>query len=183
MTSEVIWPWWVRLSHWLVATGIFLLWILAYAYYQTDVIHRWLGYSILSLVLLRLLLGCLTRVNSARLTIPSWQALALHLAHLKSRQVPVSHGHNPLGQLAVYVIWGQIALLGLTGWISQTDIYWGEDWPVDMHEWLSFALMAIVLLHLLGVVVMSILQKQNLAKSMLTGRVSNKPPTSKNEAV
>lgn len=179
MSSTLIWPWWVRVSHWLVAIGIFLLWVLAYAYFETDKLHRTLGYAVIGVVLVRILVGFFTRVATARLTFPSWGAISEHVKHLAQKQLPIIHGHNPLGQLAVYVMWVLMILLGITGWLSQTDAYWGEDWPVDLHAWLSFSLMAIVILHLIAVVVMSILQKQNLAKSMLTGHAPAKLPTRK----
>lgn len=79
-------------------------------------------------------------------------------------------GHNPLGQYAVYIMWLLITLLGLTGWLSRTDQYWGEDWPVDMHIMLSFLLQGMVVLHLLAVVVMSVLERRNLIRGMLNGK-------------
>ena len=170
MSSEIIWPWWVRLSHWLVALGIFLLWLLTYVYYETDAWHRGLGYAVLGLVLLRIVAACFTRVTAARLTLPRWQALSSHLVHLKQKQLPVVYGHNPLGQLAVYVIWALIALLGFTGWLSRTDQYWGEDWPVALHACLSYALMVMVALHLVAVYVVSRLSRQHLLKQMIDGK-------------
>lgn len=170
MSSEIIWPWWVRLSHWLVASGIFLVWLLTYVYYETDAWHRGLGYVVLGIVAMRIVAACFTRVSAARLTFPRWQALCLHLAHLKQRHLPVVHGHNPLGQLAVYVIWTLIALLGFTGWLSRTDQYWGEDWPVTLHACLSYALMGMVVLHLVAVYVVSRLSRQHLVQQMIDGK-------------
>lgn len=79
------------------------------------------------------------------------------------------HGHNPLGQLAVYVMWLLIMLLGFTGWLSRTDLYWGEDWPVQMHEMLSGLLQVMIVLHLLAVLLMTRLQRKNLIKAMIKG--------------
>jgi len=170
MTSEWIWPWWVRLSHWLIAIGIFVIWGLATFFYETDVIHRNVGYAVLALMVLRIVMGIFTHTVAAKLTWPHWQAVVSHVDHLKHRQLPAIHGHNPLGQLAVYVMWLLMALLGFTGWLSRTDAYWGEDWPVDLHGYLSNALMGMVVLHLVAVIGMSKLQRKPLVRAMLTGK-------------
>lgn len=170
MSSNIIWPWWVRLSHWLIATGVLALWVLTYAYYETDHLHRWLGYAILVLVALRIVAGCFTHAPTARLSFPSRQQLTSHIAHLKQRQLPTIDGHNPLGQLAVYIIWTLITLLALTGWLSRTDQFWGEDWPVYIHAWLSGLLMAAVLMHMIAVFLMGRLSRQHLILQMLHGK-------------
>lgn len=80
------------------------------------------------------------------------------------------YGHNPLGQIAVYVMWLLITLLAFTGWLSQTDAYWGEDWPVHVHHFLSDVLFCMVALHVVAVMWMSRLQRKSLVRAMLTGK-------------
>lgn len=169
MSSTLIWPWWVRVSHWLVAIGICLLWVLAYAYFETDKLHRTLGYVVIGVVLARIIAGFFTRVATAKLTLPSWDAVSEHVKHLVQKQLPNIRGHNPLGQLAVYVMWVLVILLSLTGWLSRTDQYWGEDWPVELHQYLSYALMAMVALHLIAVYLVSRLSGQHLLQQMIDG--------------
>lgn len=170
MSSNTVWPWWVRLSHWLIAAGVLVLWVLTYVYYETDNLHRWLGYAVLTLVVLRIGAACFTQVSTAQLSFPSRQQLASHIDHLKQRQLPAVDGHNPLGQLAVYVIWALITLLALTGLLSRTDQFWGEDWPVDIHAWLSGLLMATVVVHVVAVFVIGRLSRQHLILQMLHGK-------------
>ena len=67
-------------------------------------------------------------------------------------------------------MWLLIVLLGFTGWLSRTDAYWGEDWPVDLHGYLSDALLLVVITHLLAIAIISKLQKKNLVKKMLAGK-------------
>lgn len=93
-----------------------------------------------------------------------------HLFNLVQRRKEDLLGHNPLGQLAVYVMWTLIALLAFTGWLSRTDRYWGEDWVVDIHVALSDMLLMMIVLHILGVVTVSWLQKTHLIKRMITGK-------------
>lgn len=169
-TSELIWPWWVRLSHWLVAAGVIALWLMSYVWYETDAIHRYVGYSVLSIVVMRVVLGCVSRSTAARFYWPGTIAIRMHLTELRQGQVSAHSGHNPLGQWAVYFIWLLIAALALTGWLSRTDALWGEDWPVDMHKLLSFCLLGLICLHVLAVLLVSWLSRQNLLSQMIHGR-------------
>lgn len=169
-SAELLWPWWVRLSHWLVAAGVIALWLMSHLWYETDIIHRTVGYAVLGTIALRILLGFKTSVVSARLSVPSWRALSLHLAQLRQGQLPTHRGHNPLGQWAVYVIWCLIAILALTGWLSRTDAFWGEDWPVALHALLSWTLLAVIVIHVLAVIRVSQLSGQRLLRQMWHGR-------------
>ena len=101
----------------------------------------------------------------------------MHISAIKAKQHKVYIGHNPLGQWAVYAMWLLVFLLALSGWISRTDIYWGEDFPVTIHLVSSQLLQAMVVLHLLATLVISKRLKQNLTKAMVSGDSSNKALT------
>lgn len=165
-SDVVIWSRLVRLTHWLVAVCV-----LVNLLNETGFLHRAIGYVCVGLVLLRIIEGVfINRETASRLYWPSFSAIKAHIQELFSGRVYVYVGHNPLGQLAVYVMWLLIILLALTGWLSRTDQYWGEDWPVDIHEMLSDALLGMVVLHLLAVVLMSKLQGNNLIRAMMRGK-------------
>ena len=66
-------------------------------------------------------------------------------------------------------LWSLVLFLALSGWISRWDRFWGADWPLELHAWLSFALQVSVVLHLGGVAVSSALERQNLVRAILTG--------------
>ncbi|HET8694325.1 MAG TPA: cytochrome b/b6 domain-containing protein, partial [Aquabacterium sp.] len=84
-----------------------------------------------------------------------------------------TEGHNPLGMWAALLMWGLVLSLGLTGWMSQLDRFWGEEWLEETHEALANALMGLVVVHWLGVLTMSSLLKRNLVRAMITGRPAN----------
>jgi cytochrome b len=163
--NNTVWSLTVRLTHWVVATGVMVNF-----FNDTGYWHRVVGYACILFVLLRLIDGLwITRLAASKFLVPKFNDIKLHLDEIRIGQVTHHIGHNPLGQLAVYVMWLLIMLLGFTGWLSRTDMYWGEDLPVQMHEILSDLLQVMVVLHLLAVLLMSRLQNKNLIKAIIKG--------------
>jgi cytochrome b len=157
----------VRLAHWTLAAAV------AFDLVRDDgdQLHRTIGYVAVGAVVLRLLWACVAR-NHARLAElkPSLAETRRYVRQLLAGKPPRSPGHDPLGLWMVWLIWVLVLGLGVTGWISRLDAYWGEDWPIDIHAALADALLACVVVHLLGVLAMSRHWRENLAASMLTGR-------------
>ena len=164
--QQQVWTLFVRVTHWLVA-----VFVIVNFFNDTGFWHRFIGYACLVLVLWRIIYGLfLTKAASSKLYVPSLVNIKLHISELKTQHLSPHVGHNPLGQWAVYAIWTLIILSAFTGWLSRTDAYWGEDWPVDLHGYLSDALMLMVLLHVSAIALISKLQKRNLVKSMINGK-------------
>lgn len=110
----------------------------------------------------------LSKEASPAFYLPNVASIRMHISAIKGKQHKVYIGQNPLGQWAVYAMWLLVFLLALSGWISRTDAYWGEDFPVDIHLVLSQLLQAMVV-HLLVIIVISKRLKQNLTKAMVSG--------------
>lgn len=164
----LVWNVFVRLSHWLVAA------IVLFNFFgDTGELHRDLGYAAAAVVALRLVYG-LTRArgDAAHVGLPRPAALIRHVQGLwrQHGQMPRELGHNPAGLCMALLMWALVLALGVTGWMTQLDAYWGEDWLIGLHTWLARALQLCVLGHWAGVLLMSWLQKENLAKAMITGR-------------
>ena len=76
-------------------------------------------------------------------------------------------GHNPAGALAIVALLGLIALTVGLGWATETERLPG--WLDESHELAANALMALVVVHLVGVAVGSLRHRENLPRAMLTG--------------
>ena len=161
-----VWHVLVRVSHWLVAAIV-----LFNLFNESGPMHRYAGYVAFAVVMARLAVG-LTRPadDVAHVGLPLWSALHQHLSDLRHGRVHRSLGHNPAGLCMALVLWLLVLLLGLTGWMSRLDRFWGEAWLTDIHELLAETLQICVAVHVVGVIVMSRLQKENLLKAMITGR-------------
>ena len=72
------------------------------------------------------------------------------------------------GWMIVFLI-ATIALTGFTGWLYTTDKYWGVKWVGELHEGLASTLLALIALHIAGVVFASRRHHENLAAAMLHG--------------
>lgn len=159
----------MRLTHWTVAAGVLLN-----CFNETGYWHRMLGYGCVFVILLRVIYGLwLSRLPASKFFVPEFTEIRQHLHEIKTGQFTHHDGHNPLGQCGVYGMWLLIMLLGFTGWLSRTDAFWGEDFPVQIHALAAYLLQLIVVLHIAAVFLMSRWQRRNLVKAMI------KPPSSK----
>jgi cytochrome b len=158
----------VRLLHWTLAAVI----VFDFVVDDGGPLHRGIGYVAAGVVVLRLLRAAWARGDEdLRSLKPS---LARTLAYLR-RGTPRTVGHDPLGLWMVWLLWLLVLLLGITGWMSRLDAFWGDDLLHDLHEWLADATLAAVIVHLLGVLAMSWRWRENLPLAMLSGRKRDTP--------
>ena len=165
--QDTVWSLPLIVTHWFVAAIITTEWLNDTGYW-----HRFIGYVAVGAVLIRIVYGFNSELKTSQFYWPHWRLIKAHLQALLTAKVDEHEGHNPLGQLAVYCMWLLVFSLAFTGWLSRTDAYWGESAPLDAHKILSYALMGLVLLHVLAVFLMSVLSGRCLIKQMITGRKS-----------
>ena len=49
----------------------------------------------------------------------------------RARRAPP--GHDPLGVWMIWLLWSLVLLLGVTGWMSRLDAFWGDDGIHEVH--------------------------------------------------
>jgi cytochrome b len=62
-----------------------------------------------------------------------------------------------------------LAVSTITGWMSTTVRFFGVPWVEDTHGYVSDAVIVLVVVHVLGVLLMCVLQRENLIRAMITG--------------
>jgi cytochrome b len=62
-----------------------------------------------------------------------------------------------------------ILSLGVTGWMQTTDTWFGEEWLMELHEWLANGLLLAAGLHAAAAIVMGRLERVHLVRAMITG--------------
>ena len=180
MQRILIWDLPTRLFHWVLALSFAGAWLTSESDRWLSV-HVFLGYQMLGLVMFRVVWGLLG-THYARFS-SFWFGPKDALAYLRqvlAREAPRHVGHNPTGSVAIYLLLLLALLVGITGfftlggeeqqgalagWMGMTQ---GRVFK-KLHEFSANLMLLLVFGHLAGVVLESLLHKENLARSMLTG--------------
>ncbi|MEE3876438.1 cytochrome b/b6 domain-containing protein [Vibrio natriegens] len=167
MTKKTQWDRVVKLTHWLVAS-LFLI-----NYFITEdgsTLHQWVGYIAVGAVVLRLLWGCIAK-PPARLTsfLPSVPKAIGHLKGVYQTRVDDHHGHNPAGAIMIWCMWIGLIAIGISGYLMETDRFWGEDWVKEIHEAAVNLTFACVCVHVGAVVLMTRITGHPYLQNMLPG--------------
>jgi cytochrome b len=162
-----VWSAAVRLCHWGLAGCVVFDWF----FDDGGPVHRWVGYAAAAFVLLRWAVG-LRQTGAARLRdmLPSLRGTLAYTRLVLQGGAPRHAGHDPLGLWMVWLLWALVLALGVTGWMSRLDAFWGDETLDLLHALLADALAIAVLLHLAGVLLMSWQWRENLPWAMVIGR-------------
>tara|TARA_E500000318_G_scaffold48323_1_gene45480 strand:- start:297 stop:830 length:534 start_codon:yes stop_codon:yes gene_type:complete len=163
-----VWDPFVRLFHWGLAASFAIAWITAD---EWDSLHHWAGYAAAALIGLRLVWG-LIGTRYARFTqfIKRPSETKQYFRDILQGRERRYVGHNPAGAAMIVALLLAMSGCALTGWMYTTDAFWGVDWVEETHELLANGLLALVLLHIAGVILASLRHHENLVRSMITGR-------------
>ena len=166
-TRILVWDLPLRVFHWLLAASFAGAFLTGESERYRD-LHVALGYMIGGLLAFRLL-WAFAGTRYARLSSFTFGPAAV-LRYLRSLPTgkPLHYvGHNPAGSWAIYAL----VLLGVAVGVSGYGVHAGAGghWLEELHEGLANAMLALVIVHVAGVVVGSVLHRENLALAMLTG--------------
>lgn len=180
-TKVKVWDPLVRVFHWSLVSAFFI------AYFTEEDflgLHVWAGYTVLSLIFLRVLWG-FVGTQYARFSdfVHGPQTVKQFLLDTVQLRAPRYLGHNPAGGamiimlmislllttfsgLAVYAI--EDVAGPLAGLLAGAGEFWG-DVLKEFHEfWANFTIFLVVI-HIVGVIVESIIHSENLVSAMWHG--------------
>ncbi|OIN90481.1 MAG: hypothetical protein AUJ20_14450 [Comamonadaceae bacterium CG1_02_60_18] len=180
MQRTLIWDLPTRLFHWTLASSFALAWLTSEGDRWRS-IHVFLGYLILGLVVFRLIWGFAGSHFSRFASFWFGPKEALdYLKQVMTGHAPRHIGHNPTGSVAIYILLAMAVVVGLSGIVTLG----GDEQQGLAAGWFTFAqvqiikkvhdlgatlMLLVVFGHITGVVVESVLHKENLARSMVTG--------------
>jgi cytochrome b len=164
----LVWDAPVRVFHWLLVLCFAGATITAESEHWRFV-HVVLGYSVGGLVMFRLLWG-LVGTRHARFSafVRGPRAVARYVGSMLAGQPEHHAGHNPAGAVAIVVLLVLAGVSVATGWASDQQL--GGEWLEEMHEGAANLMLAIVGVHLAGVLLGSLQHRENLVRAMFTGR-------------
>jgi cytochrome b len=132
-------------------------------------VHVMLGYTVLGLIAFRLLWGFVGTPYARFRSFAYGPGKAVrHIRDEVAGRAPRYLGHNPAGSWAVYGLLALGLATGVTGYLYYSEI--GGETFEDVHEVLANAWLVLVVLHVLGVIFSSVMQRENLVRAMVTGR-------------
>jgi cytochrome b len=183
-----VWDRFLRFFHWTLVLCFTTAYISGEVHAST--LHELVGYVLCVLLAARLYWG-FKGSEYARFRafiFPISEALTYLRSMLKGNPKHY-YGHNPAGALMVFTMFGLLAVIFVSGLLSLGTIDF--EGPLvflanrvsdeasytfrHLHQFLPNVALALVVLHLLGVLVGSIQHKENLVRAMLTGKKS--PPS------
>lgn len=177
-----VWDLPVRFFHW----ALVLLIIFQYVSYKMGgnwmTYHMWGGYSILGLVVFRVLWGFFGSTH-ARFGdfIYGPRAIFAYIKTLPSRKAAKFAGHNPLGGWSVLLMLLALLVQAVTGLFGNDDImiegplynYISKstsDFLTTIHRYNFYVLLTLVGIHIAAVLYYLAYKSENLIKAMFSGK-------------
>jgi cytochrome b len=163
-----VWDLPLRIAHWALAISVPVAWLTANVF---DAIHEIAGYAALGVVGFRVVWGMVGPRHARFANLRCRPSIVLpYLLRLARGRTGRYLAHNPAGAAMAVALLIVTPVSCVSGWMQITERWFGVDWVEQLHTWSSHALLSLVLVHVLGVLLMSRLQKQNLVAAMVTGK-------------
>lgn len=163
-----VWDLPLRLWHWALAISVLAAWFTPTVY---NGLHRIVGYAVIGLLAFRLVWGFWgSRYSRFRMVGVRLRAAPHYVWNLRRGMTGRYIGLNPAGTVMLVALLLSLAVSAITGAMSVTVTFFGVWWIEDTHAYASDAVIVLVVLHVVGVVLMGMLQRENLIRAMITGR-------------
>lgn len=163
-----VWDPLIRIFHWSLLTAFVAAYVTGDDW---EKLHIKIGYVVIGLIAFRLVWGLIGSTH-ARFTdfVYHPSTIIAFLRDSVALKAKRYLGHNPAGGAMVIALLVTLSAIGATGYMMTLDAFWGAEWVEDLHEaFVTFSLVLIAL-HVAGVLLASFEHKENLVKSMFTGR-------------
>ena len=178
-----VWDVPTRVFHWLLVAAVLLAWITAEETGPGFALHKLAGYTIGGALIFRVIWGFIgSRHSRFGDFVRPWDAIAAHARQLLRLNPPRSVGHNPIGGWMIVALMTVLAIIVGTGLFAASRRLSGPlaDWlplgmaraAAEIHETAFNVLLVLVTIHVLGVVIDMVLNRENLIGAMWTGRKS-----------
>ena len=174
-----VWDRPLRVFHWGLAVCFAAAWLTSGDRWLD--VHLFAGYLMSGLLLFRLWWGWRGEAHARfRAFTYGWRDVWGYLVAALKASPPRFAGHNPAGSWAIYLMLALLTSLAVTGMLTLGGeerhgpfVGWlgfsAGAFFHQAHEFLTWVMVAIVAIHLLGVLVESLLHGENFIAAMVTG--------------
>ncbi len=176
-----VWDPVVRFFHWSLVSAFLIAYVT-----EEDLltVHTWAGYLIAGLLVIRIIWGFIG-THYARFSdfIYSPSTIIQFLKNTLALRAKRYLGHNPAGGAMVILLIISLLLTTTSGilllgaeeqagpvahWFTRAGGFWGKALE-ELHEFFANFTLLLVFLHIAGVIVESLIHKENLVSAMLNG--------------
>lgn len=173
MKSILVYDFALRIFHWAFAGSLTAALVIALTVDKHSALFSWhilFGLAAGFLLLLRIVLGLVGSryARFTRLPLRPTQALE-YVRGLLNGGAQRHAGHSPGSA------WAALAMFAAVPALLATGLWAGRDPWEDVHGFLAYALMAVIGLHLAGLVWHTLQHRENIAVAMLSGRKLGRP--------
>jgi len=177
-----VWDIFIRSFHWVLVILFSLEFLIDDDFLE---LHSTIGYIILGLLLTRIIYGFLgseyARFSNFIYNIDEIFTYVKSVFNFKAKRFI---GHNPAGGAMVLILIAALLLTSFTGLLAlgfeerQGPLvpvldyfpFWVFSVAEELHEAFAYVTMLLVIIHVTGVLIESIVHGENLIRSMITGR-------------
>ena len=162
-----VWDIVVRIFHWALALGVLLN---LFVFEEGETLHQYSGYIVCGVVAARILWG-FVGTHYARFSefFPTVEKIRHQMRSMARGRNPVHVGHSPMGAVVMIAMGLAVLGLALTGFLMDTDQFFGSELLEELHELIANGLMTLVFVHVLAAVVLGKIEHVNLVSAMVTG--------------
>ena len=180
-TNIAVWDPVVRGFHWTLAATFIVAYVTEEDFLS---LHVWAGYVLLAAIAVRLLWGFIGTRHARFSDFVTKPSTAIQYVkdtlNLKAKRYI---GHNPAGGLMIVTMLISLVITGASGlllygaedhagpfaaWFTANSHFW-EEILEEFHEFFANFTVFLVVIHLAGVLVESVLHKENLVRAMWNG--------------
>jgi len=180
---EKIWDPVTRLWHWILVVVVALCWALGrFMDFDTIDWHFFLGYSVLGLLMFRLIWGLFGPEHARLRGLMLSPASAIAYLRTMPRRKPSGYrGHTPAGALSVIALLSLLSAQSIIGLFLESDDFYetaplnkfvSSEWANTLGSWhhtLANVLLALVILHVAAILFYLLWKRENLIRPMITG--------------
>ena len=169
----LVWDLPLRIFHWVLAASFAGAFLTAESERLRD-LHLLCGYTFVGAIAFRILWG-FVGTRHARFSALRFgpAAIVRYLRSLLAGRPERHVGHGPIAVVMIPVLLGLGLAVAATGWAVYADA--GGEWLEEAHEIAAAVMLVAVVGHVLGVVAVSVLQRENLVLPLVTGRKRGAP--------
>lgn len=163
----LVWDTPTRVFHWLQVLSFSAAYLTAFSE-RTRNYHVAVGYILLGLLVFRLLWGIVgTRYARFRSFLFTPKEIVVYLLAMFKGKPAHYLGHNPAGSVTVWLLLGLGLFVTVSGVLALQDD--ASDRVIDLHGLSTNVMLGVIALHLAGVLMSSLLHRENLPGAMFNG--------------